>query len=112
FWLGVTVCGIVMSITGFILDFPNFEQGRGTMQLVNVIHASVGVLFIAMGLGHIYMGTIGVEGAYESMRNGAVDETWAKEHHEYWYNEVKSGRAPGAAPSAAHASAMKEGWKL
>lgn len=113
FWLGVTVCGIIMSITGFVLDFPNFEQGRGTMQLVNVIHASVGMLFIAMGLGHIYMGTIGVEGAYESMRNGAVDETWAKEHHEYWYKDMVRGRlgAAGAA-SAARATAMKEGWKL
>ena len=113
FWLGVTVCGIIVSVTGFILDFPNFEQGRGAMQLANVIHATTAVLFIAMGLGHIYMGTIGVEGAYESMRNGTVDETWAKEHHEYWYNEVKGqGKAAGAAPSAAHASAMKEGWKL
>ena len=114
FWLGVTVCGIVVSVTGFILDFPNFEQGRGTMQLVNVIHASVAVLFIAMGLGHIYMGTIGVEGAYDAMRyDGQVDEQWAKEHHEYWYDEVKHlGRSPGGAPSAARASAMKEGWKL
>jgi formate dehydrogenase subunit gamma len=111
----VTACGIVISVTGFILDFPNFEQGRATMQLVSVIHASVGVLFIAMGLGHIYMGTIGVEGAYESMRNGMVDETWAKEHHEYWYHEAmvdRGSRAGSAAPSAARASSMKEGWKL
>jgi len=112
FWFGATLLGIVVSVTGFILDFPNFEQGRGAMQLSNVIHASAAVLFIAMSFGHIYLGTIGVDGAYEAMRNGAVDETWAKEHHEYWYDEVRSGRAPGAAPSTAPASAMKEGWKL
>ncbi len=113
FWLGVTACGVVVSVTGFVLDFPNFGQGRGTMQLVNVIHASVGMLFIAMGLGHIYMGTIGVEGAYESMRNGMVDEAWAREHHDYWYNEVRArkGRAPGGAPSPVAAAPMKEGWK-
>ncbi len=56
-----------------------------------------------------------MEDAYESMRNGVVDETWAKEHHEYWYDEVMKGQgksAVGGSPSAAHASAMKEGWKL
>jgi formate dehydrogenase subunit gamma len=38
------------------------------------------------------MGTIGVEGAYGSMRNGYVDEAWAKEHHQLWYEDVKSGK--------------------
>jgi formate dehydrogenase subunit gamma len=115
FWVGVTALGIVVSVTGFILLFPNFEQGRVLMQQANVIHAVAAILFITLSLGHIYMGTIGVEGAYESMRNGSVDETWAKEHHEYWYNEMV-GRGQkstvGTAPSAATASAMKEGWKL
>ena len=46
------------------------------------------------GLGHIYMGTLGMAGAYDAMRTGYVDETWAKEHHEYWYNDVKSGKVP------------------
>lgn len=114
FWLGVTALGITASITGFILDFSNFGQGRLLMQQANVIHAISAVLFIAMALAHIYIGTIGTEGAYESMRTGAVDESWVKEHHEYWYNEAvaKQGRAPGGAPSTAAASAMKEGWKL
>jgi formate dehydrogenase subunit gamma len=56
-----------------------------------------------------------MEGAYDAMRyDGMVDEQWAKEHHEYWYNDVmaRTGRAPGSAPSTAAASAMKEGWKL
>jgi formate dehydrogenase subunit gamma len=113
FWIGVLICGVVVSVTGFILDFPNFGQGRATMQLTHIIHAVVAIVFIALSLGHIYMGTIGVEGAYESMRDGTVDETWAKEHHEYWYNEVKSqGRIMGGTPSAATAAPLKEGWKL
>lgn len=114
FWVGVTLLGVVVSVTGFILLFPNFEQGRVLMQQMNVVHAVAAIVFILLSLGHIYMGTIGVEGAYESMRNGSVDETWAKEHHEYWYNEA-AGRgqsAAGSAPSAATASAMKEGWRL
>jgi formate dehydrogenase subunit gamma len=114
FWLGVTFLGIISSVTGFILDFPNFAQGREAMQTANVIHSISAILFVAASLGHIYIGTIGMEDAYETMRNGQVDETWAREHHEYWYNEVMKGqgKATGSAASPAHASAMKEGWKL
>lgn len=118
FWAGLLLLTLVVGATGFILDFPNFSQGRGIMQQMNVIHAIAAVLYTAVALGHIYMGSIGVEGAYESMRirggTGMVDETWAKEHHEHWYNEVKAnqGSAPGTAPSTAAASAMKEGWKI
>jgi formate dehydrogenase subunit gamma len=60
---------------------------------------------MAFALGHIYMGTIGVEGAYGIMRDGLTDETWAKAHHQYWYEEVKSGAAAakaGATPRASH----------
>ena len=93
FWFGVALLGIIVSASGLVLDFPNFDQGRGVMQMANVIHAIAAVLFIAMSLGHIYMGTVGVDGAYESMRHGFVDEVWAKEHHEVWYQEVKAGKA-------------------
>ena len=57
------------------------------------------LIYIAMSLGHIYMGTIGVEGAYGNMRTGYTDETWAKEHHSIWYDEVRTGR--GSAPGGA-----------
>lgn len=112
FWLGVTLLGIVVSVTGFILNFPNFEQGRELMQTANVIHAIAAVLFLTMGLSHIYLGTVGVEGAYEAMRTGYVDEIWAKEHHEYWYrDELKRQGSGGGAAKPAAASPMKEGWK-
>jgi formate dehydrogenase subunit gamma len=112
FWLGVTLLGIVVSITGFILNFPNFEQGRELMQQANVIHAVAAVLFLTMALSHIYLGTVGVEGAYEAMRTGYVDEIWAKEHHEYWYRDaIAENKSGGGAAKPAAASAMKEGWK-
>lgn len=112
FWIGVTFLGIVVSVTGFILLFPNFEQGRAFMQQMNVFHAIAALVFIVLSLGHIYMGTLGVEGAYESMRTGYVDETWAREHHEFWYRDAVSGqKSGGGAASPAAASAMKEGWK-
>lgn len=115
FWIGVTLLGIIASITGFILDFPNFGQTRETMQLTNVIHAISAAIFIALSFGHIYLGTIGMEGAYDTMRHGVADEAWAKEHHEYWYRQQVGERrdaVPGAAPTAAPASSMREGWKL
>lgn len=112
FWGGVTLLGIVVSITGFVLNFPNFEQGRELMQQANVIHAIVAVLFMSLSLGHIYIGTIGTEGAYEAMRTGYVDETWAKEHHEFWYQEtVANNKSGGGAANPVAASALKEGWR-
>ena len=112
FWLGVTLMGLVVSVTGFILNFPNFEQGRELMQIANVIHAISAVLFLTMGLSHIYLGTVGVEGAYDAMRTGYVDETWAKEHHEYWYRDaIAQQKSGGGATNPAAASSMKEGWK-
>lgn len=100
FWGGVVVLCLVVSISGFILLFPNFDQLRVTMQQASVVHAIAAVLVIAAGLGHIYMGTIGMEGAYRNMRDGYTDETWAKEHHQYWYEDVKSGKVPAVRSGA------------
>lgn len=96
FWGGLLVCGVIVSASGLILDFPNFEQTRSTMQTANIVHLAVASLFMLAGLGHIYMGTIGMAGAYDAMRTGYVDEAWAKEHHEYWYNDIKAGKIPAA----------------
>ena len=100
FWLGVFVAGIIVSGSGLILDFPNFNQTRGTMQIANLVHLSIAALFMLAALGHIYMGTLGQVGAYTAMSTGYVDETWAKEHHLYWYNDVKAGKIPTAPDDA------------
>ncbi|MEO5765167.1 MAG: formate dehydrogenase subunit gamma [Casimicrobiaceae bacterium] len=102
FWGGALVLGTIVGASGLVLDFPNFNQTRGTMQIANVVHLVGATLFMLAGLGHIYMGTIGMRGALDAMRTGYVDETWAKEHHEYWYNDIKAGRIPadeGGAPA-------------
>lgn len=99
FWLGVVLLGLVMSITGLILDFVNFGQTRYVLQVANVLHIAGAALYMAAAMGHIYIGTAGSPGSYDSMRQGHVDENWAKAHHALWYEEVKSGAAPdGARP--------------
>jgi len=109
FWFGIVGLSIVVSWSGVILLFPNFDQTRAVMQEAWIWHAAAALLYIAISLGHIYMGTIGVEGAYGNMRTGYTDETWAKEHHQMWLDEVKSGKAaaPGGAVPAG-APHMKE----
>jgi len=104
FWGGVILLSVIVSSSGIVLLFPNFDQTRAVMQDAWIWHASAALLYIAISFGHIYMGTIGVEGAYGNMRTGYTDETWAKEHHDLWYNEVKSGQgahAGGAVPAGA-----------
>lgn len=112
FWIGVLGLSVVVSWSGLILLFPNFDQTRAVMQEAWVWHATAALVYIALSLGHIYMGTIGVEGSYQAMRTGAVDETWAREHHELWYDEIRSGRrrSPGGpVPAGAPHDQSKDG---
>jgi formate dehydrogenase subunit gamma len=92
FWLSIVVFGLAVSISGLLLLFPNWNTSRELMAQSNLIHASLGTLFMALSLGHIYIGTIGTEGALKGMKEGYVDETWAKEHHALWLDEVKSSK--------------------
>ncbi len=98
FWLGVTLLGILMSITGLLLDFVNFGQTRYVLQVANILHVAGAALYMAAAMGHIYIGTWGTPGAYQAMREGTVDEEWAKAHHAIWYEQMKHGTAPGAYP--------------
>jgi formate dehydrogenase subunit gamma len=94
FWGGLVFLGAVIGGTGLILDFPNWNQTRAFMQAANVIHAIAAVCFISLIIGHAYLGSIGMAGAFHAMHEGTVDETWAKEHHGLWYDEVKAGKRP------------------
>jgi formate dehydrogenase subunit gamma len=96
FWGGLTVLGLIVSASGLALDMlmPGIEYTRGNMQIANIIHV-VGAMLIAAGaIAHIYLGTIGTEGAYQGMRTGYVDDAWAKEHHDLWYQQVQNGDIP------------------
>jgi formate dehydrogenase subunit gamma len=64
------------------------------MQTAHMVHAVATNLMIAMFLLHIYLGTIGMRGAYRAMRDGVVDDDWAREHHEYWYEDIQAGKIP------------------
>ncbi len=96
FWLGVFLLGAVVIASGLVLDklIPGLIYERATMQVSHMIHAVAAVVMMAMFMGHIYMGTIGMQGAYKAMRTGYVDETWAKEHHELWANDIAAGKIP------------------
>jgi len=96
FWFGMTLIGLTMAASGFVLDMivPNVEYSRANMQIADVIHLIGAVLIVAMAFGHIYMGTIGMEDAYKAMRTGYVDDAWAKEHHDEWYADVQTGKVP------------------
>lgn len=86
FWIAFIGGGLAAS-TGYILLFPFYGTGISTMELAQVVHSVVGVLYVASMFVHFYMGTIGVEGAFEAMVDGTVDVNWAKERHSLWYEE-------------------------
>jgi formate dehydrogenase subunit gamma len=96
FWGGVFALGLVVVASGLVLDdvVPGFSGLRGDMQIANMVHGTATVLMMAMFMGHIYIGTIGMKGAYDGMRTGYVDEGWAREHHALWYDDIKSGKIP------------------
>jgi formate dehydrogenase subunit gamma len=96
FWGGVFGLGLVVVASGFVLDMivPGLIYERSTMQIAHMVHAVATLLMMAMFIAHIYMGSIGMEGAYKAMRTGYVDETWAKEHHELWYDDIQAGKIP------------------
>lgn len=105
FWLSVAL-GIVLSASGVVLLFPDALADRALAQLANLAHAISAVLFIGVGLGHAYLGTIGMEGALEGMSRGTVDENWAKDHHDLWYEDHKHHAATDARMAEVRAAAV------
>jgi formate dehydrogenase subunit gamma len=93
FWLVLVVASIALIVSGLVMLFPNFDQTRSTMQLANVVHMMAAYLSIALACVHIYLGTVGMEGAYRAMRDGYVDASWAEHHHQRWYQDVAAGKA-------------------
>jgi formate dehydrogenase subunit gamma len=96
FWGGVLLLGLIVVGSGLLMDrlIPGIEYTRATMHVIHMVHAVSTVLMLALFFGHIYIGTIGMRGAYTAMRRGYVDDAWAREHHAYWYADIKAGRIP------------------
>lgn len=96
YWFGALLLGVTVVASGLVLDhlIPNMLYTRGQMQLAHMAHAIAAVLMLCILFGHIYLGTIGMRGAYKAMRSGYVSESWAQEHHELWYDDIKAGKIP------------------
>jgi formate dehydrogenase subunit gamma len=94
FW-GALGAGVAVTISGFLLLFPFYVTNIFGMQIAQGVHAVIAILFIALILGHIYIGTLGMEGAFEAMATGEVDFNWAKEHHDLWLEEQLARTRPG-----------------
>jgi formate dehydrogenase subunit gamma len=108
FWGGVFLLGSIVVGSGLVLDkiIPGLDYLRTDMQLAHMIHDVATILMMCMFLGHIYIGTIGMKGAYRAMRNGYVDAGWAEEHHKLWHDDIAAGKIPAQRSKPAEGGAV------
>lgn len=107
FWT-VVLGGLVLSASGIVMLFPFSFADINGMQWAQYVHATVGVLMIAVILGHIYIGSLGMEGAYDAMGSGEVDLGWARAHHSIWVEKQQAKNASGPQLSPGSASTPAE----
>lgn len=107
FW-SATIGGLLLVLTGVGLMFPGYVPSVPFLGWTMLIHALVGVLMIALFFGHIYIGSVGMQGGFDAMWSGEVDANWAAEHHDLWFEELK-GR--GAAPRQLGEAPGREGTR-
>jgi formate dehydrogenase subunit gamma len=101
YWI-VVLGGTAMAASGYLLMFPFYVTDIAGMQIAQMVHGVVAVLFVAAMLAHIYIGTIGMQGAFEAMGEGTVDLNWAKQHHSLWVDkQLAKGRDASPPPQAA-----------
>ena len=93
YWI-VVLGGSAIAVSGYLLMFPFYGTDIQTMQNAEMAHGVIAMLFVAAMLGHIYIGTIGMEGAFEAMGKGTVDINWAKEHHNLWIEQEGARAGP------------------
>jgi len=100
YWI-VVLGGAAMAVSGYVLIFPFYGTTIEAMQNAEIAHGVVAMLFIAAMLGHIYIGTIGMEGAFEAMGGGTVDLNWGREHHNLWLEQEEAVRRTAVQPAQA-----------
>ncbi len=76
----------LLNLFGF--DLPTQLTALQESQLTQLWHAVMALIVIAIIIAHIYIGSLGMEGAFDAMSTGQVDENWAREHHSLWVAEV------------------------
>lgn len=107
FWL-IMLGGVSISVSGWMLLYPfSMSAFAKTFTYLNVLglglpttltsmqeqqyaalwHSMMGIFLVCVIFGHIYIGTVGMQGAFDAMGSGHVDENWAKEHHSVWAEE-------------------------
>ncbi len=95
FW-SVVIGGVLLFLSGLTLLFPFYWTDMVGMQLVQIIHSALAVIMVAIIIAHIYIGSLGMEGAFDAMGIGMVDENWAREHHSAWAEEAEAESEPTA----------------
>lgn len=94
FWTTIGGGGLI-AISGVMLLFPA-ERSLEGLQFLLTWHALLALILISIIIAHIYIGTLGMQGAFQAMGTGKVSENWAKQHHSVWVEEMKgSGAAKG-----------------
>ena len=92
YWIAA-IAGSVVIVSGLILNFPQLiawlNISPEQYQQAQFLHAVGSIGLFVVSFGHIYMGTIAMEGAFEAMKTGECDSNWAKEHHDLWYEELQ-----------------------
>lgn len=81
---------------------PEALTPHSEMMHAQIWHALVSFILMGIIIAHIYIGSVGMEGAYDAMGSGEVDLNWAKEHHSLWVDEelAKASGAPADATPA------------
>ena len=92
FW-AITMSGLALLASGVTLMFPFYWFGYDGMQIAQISHAAIALLLIGLIIAHIYIGTIGMQGAFDAMWSGNVDWNWAKEHHKLWFEKITGRKA-------------------
>ena len=95
FW-AVILLGGAIAVTGLIMMFPFYFASISGMQLATFLHSVLAIILIGVIFAHIYIGTLGMEGAFDAMGTGQVDLNWAKEHHSRWVEQVQTRKAGAA----------------
>lgn len=93
YWI-VVLAGTTVAVTGYLLMFPFYATNIFGMQIAQMVHGTVAVLFVAVMIAHAYIGTIGMQGAFEAMGEGTVDLNWAKQHHSLWLTQEQAPTGP------------------
>ncbi len=103
FWV-ICTFGLVVVVSGVVLVLPSFPSmaeyvpmtfDRNNMAEANQFHIIAGLIWMAIAIGHIYIGTAGTEGALQGMSTGYVTAEWAEQHHNLWFDKLqRQGKVP------------------